>query len=274
MSILYNILHGIISGITEFLPVSLQAHQALMHRIFGIEAIAPLRSIFIRIGLLLALLTACRTIIMRLKKEKALASRPRRIRGTERKGLFDLRLVRTATLPLLAGLLAVFFTGTMDFDLIVLALILIVNGVIILYPAYMPQGNKDSSAMTGLDAILMGVSGALSALPGISRMGAVLSVATARGADKNHALNWALLLSIPAIVLTLIADIVNLFIFGVQGISFTVLLGCAICGVFAFIGGRMGIGLIRYLTFRTGFAGFAYYSWGMALFAFILYLIT
>jgi len=274
MSFFQNILYGIISGITEFLPVSSQAHQSLMHRIFGAASVAPLRSIFIRIGLLLALLTACRAIIVRLRKEKALASRSRRSRITEMKGLYDLRLVRTASLPLLAGLLTVFFTGSTDFGLVILALILIANGVIILIPVYMPHGNKEAKSMTGLDAVLIGAAGALSALPGFSRMGAVLSVATARGADKNHALNWSLLLSIPAIVLTLFADVLNLFIYGAQGISFTVLLGYLLCAVFAFVGARMGIAFIRYLTFRTGFAGFAYYSWGMALFAFILYLIT
>jgi hypothetical protein len=40
----------------------------------------------------------------------------------------------------------------------------------------------------------------------------------------------------------------------------------------AFFGGYCGILLIRFLAVRTGYIAFAYYSWGAALLALILYL--
>jgi hypothetical protein len=40
----------------------------------------------------------------------------------------------------------------------------------------------------------------------------------------------------------------------------------------AFVGSYLGITFIRFLAVKVGFSGFAYYSWGAALFAFILYL--
>lgn len=274
MSLLENILYGIVSGITEFLPVSSQAHQEMMHSIFGIDAVMPFRSILARLAVLLALFTACRAMFSRLRKEQALAKRSRRTHTYELKGLYDLRLVRTAALPLLAGLLVSVATKTLAANPIILALVLILNGIMIIVPEYMRQGNKEASAMTGFDGILIGVAGALSALPGISRVGAILSVSASRGADKNHALNWALLLSVPALLLFTILDLAELFIHGFGVVSLPILIGYIVCAVFAYIGARLGIAFIRYLTFRTGFTGFAYYSWGMALFAFILYLIT
>lgn len=274
MTLLQNILYGIISGITEFLPVSSHAHQSLLHRMLGTQNTVPFRSMLIRVAVLLALLTACRTMFSRLRKERLLAKRTRRGHAYELKGIYDIRLTSTATLPLLAGLLFSIVTVSLGEQPLILVLLLVVNGVIVLLPEHMRQANKDASAMTGLDGILIGIAGALSALPGISRMGAVLSVATMRGADKNHALNWALILSVPAIILSIAIDVVNIFIYGFTVASFSVLIGYMICAAFAYIGARLGIAFIRYLTFRTGFAGFAYYSWGMALFTFILYLIT
>lgn len=273
MSLLENIIYGIVSGFTEFLPVSSHAHQILMQQMLGVEH-TPFRSALIRLAVLLALLTACRTVFSRLRKERALAKRSRRNRIHELKGLYDIRLTRTAALPLLAGLLFSIATVSLGERLLLLAVILIVNGIIIIVPEYMRQANKDASAMTGLDGILIGLAGAFSALPGISRIGAVLSAATARGADKSHALNWALILSMPAIALLTAIDVVNVFISGFAIASFAVLIGYIICAAFAYIGARLGIALIRYLTFKTGFTGFAYYSWGMALFVFIFYLIT
>ncbi len=274
MTLLQNIIYGFISGITEFLPVSSHAHQSLLNRIFGADAAVPIKGLLMRIAVLLALLTACRSMISRLRKEKAMAKRSRRGHTYALKGLYDIRLIRTATLPLLAGLLFLFVTGEMSENLLILTLILIINGIIILLPEHMRQANKDARAMTGLDGILIGTAGALSAVPGISRIGAVLSAATMRGADRNHAMNWALILSIPAVLLMIIVDITKIVAYGFSIASFSIFIGYSICAVFAFIGARLGIVIIRYLTSRTGFAWFAYYSWGMALFTFILYLMT
>ena len=274
MKLLQNILYGIISGITEFLPVSSAAHQTVLQQMLGEGSAVPFRSALIRIAVLIALLTACRTMFSRLQKERALAKRGRREHTYALKGIYDLRLTRTAALPLLAGLLFSVVTASLGEQHLLLAMILILNGIFIILPEYMPQANKDASQMTGLDGILIGAAGALSALPGISRMGAILSTATMRGADKHHALNWALMLSVPAIILSLVMDAVKVIMYGFAVTSFPVLIGYLVCAVFAYIGARLGIAFIRYLTFRTGFAGFAYYSWGMALFVFILYLIT
>ena len=83
-----------------------------------------------------------------------------------------------------------------------------------------------------------------------------------------------LLMSIPAVALRCLFDIITMFSLGLGIASFLGFLGCLLAAIGAFCGAYLAISIMRYLTVRAGFSGFAYYSWGAALFAFILYLIT
>ena len=47
---------------------------------------------------------------------------------------------------------------------------------------------------------------------------------------------------------------------------------CLLTGALSFGGGMVSIGFMRYLSVKAGFDGFSYYSFGLALFSFILYL--
>ena len=126
--------------------------------------------------------------------------------------------------------------------------------------------------MSLLDSYLIGIAGALSAFPGISRIGSSTSVAYARGAVRQNALNWALLLSIPALVALMGMDILNI-ITNISAVNFwSSFLYYILAAGSTYIGGCFGILLMKFLTVRTGFSGFSYYSWGAALFTFILYL--
>jgi hypothetical protein len=62
----------------------------------------------------------------------------------------------------------------------------------------------------------------------------------------------------------------------IQGIGSAIWsgLGYLVSAIAAFIGGHLGVSLMRYLSVHKGYAGFAYYSWGAAMFAFVLYLIV
>ena len=84
----------------------------------------------------------------------------------------------------------------------------------------------------------------------------------------------ALLLSIPALVLLLIFDVIGAFTAGLAGITFLVILQCILAAAAAWFGASAAIMLLRFLSVKTGFSGFAYYSWGVALFTFILFLTT
>lgn len=274
MSFLESLLYGFISGLAEFVPVSSQGHQAIMLRLFGLNYREPARDVFVHIAVLLALVTACKPLFANLSREQRLASSSRRRRTGDRRSTYDLRLFKSAALPLALGLICYAAGQKAESNLIVLALVCVINGVLIMVPEYARHGNKDGRFMTGFDGMMLGIFGALSAVPGISRIGAMDFYATLRGVDRSHSLNWAFLLSVPAVILFIIFDIIHLFTLPLGTVTFVTFLFYLISAIAAYCGGYFSIMLVRYLSVHTGFAGFAYYSWGVAMFSFVLYLIV
>ena len=275
ISLIESLIYGFLSGLTEFLPVSAQGHQAIMLRLFGADHRDPVLDFFVHSGVLFALLFSCKTMFANLRREQLLLKRSRRKNHTyERKGVYELRLFKTAIVPMLLGMLIYWAARKAEFKPLLLVLYFVVNGIILIIPEYMAHGNKDASAMTGWDAILLGLTTCLSSLPGISRVGTMGAITTARGADRQSALNWILMLSAPALVVWLGFDIVNLIIQGFDPISFITILCYFLSAAAAFGGAYLGVVFMRYLTVRIGYVGFAYYSWGAAMFSFVLYLIV
>ena len=135
----------------------------------------------------------------------------------------------------------------------------------------MLSGNMDSRAVPVSDSILLGLSGAVSAIPGLSRIGCTVSYASMRGYDRKNALQWALLLSIRALIACIIIDIFNLFA-GVGISSWGNLFNYILAGIGAYLCGIVGINSVRFLVSKRDLTIFSFYTWGAALFAFILYL--
>ena len=273
MDFLQSIIYGLISGLSEFLPISAGGHQAVLLKLFGMNEANPLSTFFVHLGALLAVFICCKPVFDRLSRELKITSRPAKgRRNRDARTVYDVRLLKTALIPMLIGLLAYIFTSRLNANLIVLAIFMILNGIIVLVPEYMPLGNKTAKHMTAMDATGVGIAAALSAIPGISRVGAVCAFSLYRGADREHGLNWSLVLSLPALLLMLLFDLIAIFSAGFVGVNFGVFIGCFFAGIMAFFGGYCGILLIRFLAVRTGYIAFAYYSWGAALLALILYL--
>ena len=274
MSVFESILYGIVSGIAEFLPVSTQGHQAVLLRLFGQSFRDPLRDVMVHIALLAALLFGCRNFLLRIQREQVIISRSRRKHTYDFNSIYDLRFIKTAAIPFAVGLIAYFRMQRFEQEPLSLVVFFIVNGLALMIPEYIRKGNKTGRLMTGLDGILFGIFSAFSCFPGISRIGCGMGYASIRGADRTHALSWALLLSIPALVLWIVFDIIQLFSFGIAAITFLSVLSYIFSGIFAFIGGFAGISLIRFIAEKSSFLGFSYYSFGIAMFTFVLYLIA
>lgn len=276
MSILENVIYGFISGLAEFLPVSSQAHQALLRYVFGVEARNFLQEFLVHIGVLFAIIFGSREVISRLRREQKLISGSRRgkSRSLDLKSYYDIRLLKTAVFPLIIGMSMSFVTKRMVDNLLSIMVFLFVNAFVLLLAEHSQHGNRDSRTMTGLDGILMGMLGSMSVFPGISRTGMISSYATLRGADSKNVANWAILLGIPAIFVLICFDIFGFFSVGIGILSFHVFLGYILSGIFAFLGGYIAISVFQAIINHSGFSQFAYYSIGTAIFSFVLYLIT
>ncbi len=275
MSVLESVLYGLVSGITEFLPVSSDAHQILLRYLFGVDSRVPVQELLVHIGVLLAIFAGCKDVLFRLRiEQRALQNSRRRRHGSDSRSYFDLRLLKTASVPLLLGLLLRILTFRKENNFGMLIAFSVLNAVILLLADHTSRGNRDSRTMSGLDGIVMGIVGGLSAFPGMSRTGMISAYTVARGAEGENVANWAVLLGIPAMLFGICFDLVLLVAMGFMGMTFVMFLGYILSGVMAFAGAYFGISLLKLILNQNGFSGFAYYGIGMALFSFILYLIT
>lgn len=276
MSLLESVLYGLISGITEFLPVSSRAHQALMRYLFGAGAGNPLQELFIHIGVGLSVFVSCRELIAGLRRERRL---PRAVKRKswhpmDGKSRYDKLLLTTATVSLIIFLLLGLSAQKLQQNLLAVAGFLFVNALILLVAEHSRHGNRDSRMMSKLDGIVLGAAGALSSLPGVSRTGTAAAYGTLRGADSESVMNWAVLLAIPAMCFMAGYEIVLMFMGTVGTLSVLLLLSCLLSGAAAFCGGLLGIAVLRQIMLNSGLSGFSYYSIGTALFTLVLYLIT
>lgn len=274
MNILESLIYGLIMGITEFLPISSQGHQTIMGAIFGVRSPEPLRDIFVHLSILLAIFISSGTYLDRIRREMKLSSysSAKRKAQSDRRIAQDLRLIKTAAIPMLMLLFLSIFTAKIKYNLGIIALFFLINGMIVYLPEHIARSNKDSGQMSGLDGFLLGIISALSVFPGISRIGAGFSYATARGADGNKAYQWILILSIVAMPVLIICDIVGIFLTGVGAVTFAGFLGYLLSAGFAFVGALFGIRLMKRIIEQVSCSVFGFYCWGAALFSFLLHL--
>lgn len=276
MNFLESILYGFISGFSELTPVSAQAHQGLMLYLFGIDVRIPFLDFCVHIGMILGLLVSLRTLLSRLRRDRKVFERSHNKKNRRQvpKGIYDLRIIRTAALPMAVGLLFYWALRSVEHNLVLLSVFMLISGIVVILPEYIRHGNKDARSVSGLDSLGLGVSGALSAVPGISRIGTTMGYSLFRGADGQNAYNWALLLSIPAILIFTGFDIFQLASVGFGALSAsTIIIALSAC-LFSFLGSCAAVSLMRYLMVNLSCSGFGYYSIGAALFTFIIYLIT
>ena len=271
MNWLQCILYGLFLGFGEFIPVPNGAQMHILQQIFGSSVNDPLRELLVHIFSLAAFFLAWRNPLDVIRRDSRMAQRGTRIYNQIYRGSADSQFVRTAAIPMLISMIVIMFLyeGSKIWTMI----ILLINGIILYLPERMLQGNKTAKSMSPLDGVLIGLCSALSVIPGMSRVGLGVSVGMMRGADRKHTLNWAYLLSVPALLLLIGGDLFVL-IFASQTVTLsTGFGGYLLLSIFSFAGAYLSVFLVRNFIIHRGLHAFAYYSWGAAMFYFILYLL-
>ena len=274
MEWLMSVLYGLVSGLTEFFPVSSGAHQAMLLRIFGQETAPGLLKLMTHLGCLIGLLVCCRSEFSRLRRarKQARSGSARRRQSADVQSVLTLKMLRTAMLLLIVGFLFSASAAGLSRRLNLIAVFLVLNGILLFVPQLFARGNKDARSVSRLDGMLLGLGSGLSVIPGFSRVGAVVSLAALRGAGNQFALHFALLLSVPALVITMGIDLLGMITGGFGALGVQMVIRCLLSGCMAFLGSWCSILTMRFLSVKAGFSGFAYYCWGAALFSFILFM--
>lgn len=275
-NILYSILMGILTGAASVLPVSVEAHQRLLLKFMGLREIPVLTALLVHFGIAAALYISCQNHILKMTRASRLARIPKkkRKRPLDIRSLMDLSLLKTMLLPVLLGLFLYEKVSGLVTNFIIMATFLFINGLILYIPQFLPSSNKDCRSLSRVEGLLMGLGGGLFVIPGLSGMGTALSVASVSGVDRKYGLNMILLMQLGVMVGRILLDGWNLISDGAGVLSILSLLSCLLAAVCAFVATYFSVKFMRHLAGETGFSGFAYYSWGMALFTFILSLMA
>ena len=269
-----SLIFGFVSGLTDILPVSAQAHKAVLLKLFGLSSEPVILRFMIHLATLAGLYYCCQMQILRITRQLRLARIPkkRRKRPLDTRTLMDYKLLQMMVIPVALGFFAYQKTSAWNHSLNWIALFVLINAVIVYLPILMPSGNKDSRSFSPLEGLLIGLGGTTAIVPGISSVGSTITIFLLRGADRTFALNMALLLQLAVSAGMVVMDVVAMSTIGVGIMSFGAIVYCILSAAAAFVGVFLGIKVLRLLAVNIGFNMFAFYNLGLALFSFILFL--
>lgn len=274
LSFFENLILGFISGFAEVLPVSAQAHRIVILKMLGISGDSTVLSLMIHLAVVCALYFYCKGHIVRMMRARRLARVPksRRKRPLDTEALMDLSLLKFALIPVILGLIISTRITFLSGKLLFIAAFLMLNGIILYVPQFLPGSNKNSGALSRVDSLYFGLGSILGVLPGVSSIGTAVSIGTVRGMDPDKALTFALLLNIPVNAGLALLDFIALLSGGAGSLAFKTLFFALFAGAAAFSGILIAIRLLKKIVSGVGYSVFGFYSWGAALLTFMLYL--
>lgn len=230
------ILIGIIQGLTEFLPISSSGHIVLFGSLFELDNLLLL-SVVAHVGTLFAVIYCYKT---RLKEM---------IKKPFNKTNINLLI---ATIPTIIMVL-IFNTFIEDnFSTSSLVWGFLISAILLLIADLKKEGNKNVNRSR---ALYMGVSQGFALLPGISRSGTTLMCGLLLGINKQEALDFSFLMSIPIIIASAVYETIKLFTLQIT-INW---LGIFIVMITSFIFGIISIKLMLKIVKKNKLYFFSFY---------------
>lgn len=260
MSFVTAIFLGFVQGVAEFLPISSSGHLAVLQGIFkmtDIEGGHLFFDVLLHFGTLVAVCVAYWKDIVEMVRElfamvKNVKTKERTLPPARRLIL----LIIVATLPLFLVLPIKDYVEQLYYQTIFIGCALLLTGLILYLSDRVQKGNKTERSATVIDALIVGLSQAIAIIPGLSRSGTTISIGLVRGFDRQFAIKFSFLMSLPAV---LGANIISLFDAIKAGIDAS-LVPMYLAGMLtAAIFGYLAIRLLKYIASKASFGGFAYY---------------
>ena len=191
-NVIKYILIGFVQGITEFLPVSSSGHIVLFGSLFELDNLL-LISVVAHIGTLFAVLYCYRKKLIELFKQP--------------KNPTNVKLI-IATIPTV--IIVLLFNNFLEDNFSTSSLVwgFLISAILLLVADLKKDGNKPINKKS---ALYMGLAQGLALLPGISRSGSTLTCGLLIGANKQEALDFSFLMSIPVILASAVYESLKLF---------------------------------------------------------------
>jgi len=222
MDTLQAALLALIQGLTEFLPVSSQAHLVLYSLLTGQTYQGLDFDIILHFGSLVAVVIYFRNELFAMARDW-LAS----VTGSTRSA--DARLawlIIIGTLP--AGILGLLFKDLAEVALrspLVMAISLIVFGLALGWADWRYRGARNEYSLGIRDAVIIGLAQALALIPGTSRSGITITAGLFLGMSREAATRFSFLLSVPIIAAAALLGLADVAKDGIQSGLLPLLVG-------------------------------------------------
>ena len=262
MTYLTAFLLGLIQGVAEFLPISSSGHLAIAQNLLGMSAAGSVPEFFdvlLHLGTLVAVFAAYWHEIGDLVHRTTPTPVPpaRRL----------ILLIIVGTLPLFAVLPVRKAVQGLSDNMFFVGGALIFTGLLLFVCDGVRKGRKTERSATWLDALLVGVGQALATLPGVSRSGMTITAGCFVGYERQFAVRFSFLLSIPAV---LGANILSIGDAVAEGINAAEVPMYLVGVVTAAVVGYLCIRLLKYVADKGRFGAFAYYCWAVGVLTLVL----
>ena len=208
MSLLQSIVLGIVQGLTEFLPISSSAHLRIVPAFFGWSDPGAEFTAIIQMGTMAAVVIYFRRDLWNVVTTWFRSLTRPRLRSdlNARMGWYLI----IGTIPIVIfGFLFRNQIETGARSLYLMGVTLIVFGLLLGAADSLGSKKRPVESVSRKDAIVVGIAQALALIPGVSRSGATITAGLVMGFDREAAARFSFLLSIPAIVLSGLYELVK-----------------------------------------------------------------
>jgi undecaprenyl-diphosphatase len=237
---------GIVQGLTEFLPISSTAHLRIVPAFLGWEDPGAAFTAVTQLGTMAAVLLYFRHDLWRIARMWAVS-----LRRPELRSELDARMgwyIGLGTIPI--GFFGLVFADQIESgarDLYLIGSMLIALGLVLLLAEEVGRRDRALTDINRRDGFLIGLAQACALVPGVSRSGATISAGLFLGFDRESAARYSFLLSVPAVVLSGLAELASILTDKSEHVPDLGLL--ALSTALAFVVGYVSIAaLLRYLT--------------------------
>ena len=277
MSVLTAIFLGLVQGLTEFLPVSSSGHLAVLQNIFHLQTAEEGHMFFdvlLHLGTVAAVIVSYWKDIVYIVRDSLAFVRESRFvppeQRTQHPGARLLLMLFFGTLPLFVIYPFHDSLEQLYYNTRFIAIAFILTGFILFISDKMPRGRRTERSMRVTDALLIGAAQAIATIPGISRSGSTITAGMVRGLDRDFAVKFSFMMSIPAVAGSTLLTLIDAIQTGID----TSLIPAYLIGtVVAAVVGVFAIRLVKRITSQGKFGRFCYYLWGVGVLTIVLSLL-
>ena len=253
MPIIHAIVLGLIQGLSEFLPISSSGHLLLVPWLFGWNDFSDVSvekafNVSLHLGTLIAVVIYFRRdLVVYVSDGLRMVVQRKKPHTTEGRLAW---LLVVASVP--AGLFGAFAGLWIDKHLgkpVIIAVSLIVFGLFLAW-ADRRRGQRTFEEMTSRDAIAIGLAQVIALNPGTSRSGISISAARVMGFDRDTAVRFSFLLSVPVTAGAVTVKLLDLFSDGIpDGLVIPMVVGILTSGISGWLAVAGLLKLVRSKSF-------------------------